>query len=131
MNVKLIFKRLVIILITILILPASPSFAIVEGGKCNQAKFGNSLAMSNGKIHGGEFGSNRNYSGPLYLCDGGVWLYWKMAEPASSTKVKKVNVKPGQICNKLGRVVESMNYGTLVCEYMRVGKIRALLWVQS
>lgn len=86
--------------------------------------------MGNGKIHG-EFSSNRNYSESLYLCDGGVWLYWKLAEPASLTKVKKVNVNPGQICNKLVRIVESTNYGTLVCEYIRVGILRALLWVHS
>ena len=49
--------------------------AISEGGSCNSSKFGNSLVMSNGKIHGGLFGSNANYAGPLYLCDGAVWIH--------------------------------------------------------
>lgn len=108
----------------------STSYAIAEGGKCNSAKYGNSLAMSNGKIHGGSMGPNKNYSGPLYLCDGGRWVYWRTAEPAAP-KVQTVNVRPGQGCNKFGRVVESTNYGTLVCDIVRAGKIRALVWVQS
>lgn len=86
--------------------------------------------MSNGKIHGGSIGPNKNYSGPLYLCDGGRWVYWRTAEPAAP-KVQTVNVRPGQGCNKFGRVVESTNYGTLVCDIVRAGKIRALVWVQS
>lgn len=109
---------------------AFPAYAINEGGKCDSVKFGNSLVMSNGKIHGGSFGSNQNYSGPLYLCDGGRWVYWKMAEPAAAKK-QTVNVRPGQGCNKIGRVVESTNHGTLVCSYVRAGKIRALLWTQG
>jgi hypothetical protein len=109
---------------------AFPAYAINEGGKCDSVKFGNSLVMSNGKIHGGSFGSNQNYSGPLYLCDGGRWVYWKMAEPAA-VKKQTVNVRPGQGCNKIGRVVESTNHGTLVCSYVRAGKIRALLWTQG
>lgn len=109
----------------------APVFAISEGGNCSSAKFGNNLVMSNGKIHGGAFGPNKNYEGPLYLCDGGTWVFWKMAEPANQSSTKTVNVKPGQACNKLGRVVESTNYGSLACAYVRVGKLRALIWVRN
>ena len=109
----------------------TPSHAITEGANCNSAKFGNSLVMSNGKIHGGLAGPNKNYSGPLYLCMDGVWVYWRMAEPPSSSSKTTLNVKPGQACNKYGRVVESTNYGSLSCAYVKVGKIRALLWVQN
>lgn len=86
--------------------------------------------MSNGKIHGGVFGPNKDYVGPLYLCDSGKWVFWRMAEPAAAKK-KTVNVRPGQACSEFGRVVDSTNYGTLVCTFVRAGKLRALLWVQS
>lgn len=122
--------RFLSISLLLTIVTGSPSFAISEGGKCNSAKYGNSLAMSNGKIHGGEFGPNKNYAGPLYLCDGGRWVYWRTAEPAAS-KVSKVNVRPGQGCNKLGKIVESTNHGTLVCDIVRAGKVRALVWVPN
>ena len=119
--------RIFTVVIMVNAIVATPSHAISEGGKCNPNKYGNNLVMSNGKIHGGAFGSNRNYAGPLYLCDGDRWVYWSMAEP-ETPKVKTLNVNPGQICNKLGRVVESTNHGTLVCSYVKIGKVRALVW---
>ena len=35
--------------------------AISEGGRCDLSKYGNHGVMSNGKIHGGDFGPNTNF----------------------------------------------------------------------
>lgn len=109
----------------------APSFALQEGSRCNSSKFGNSLAMSNGKIHGGIAGANKNYSGPLYLCDGGVWVYWRMATPPKASKKQTVDVRSMQFCSKAGREVQSTTEGTLVCRYVRVGRATTLVWVRK
>jgi hypothetical protein len=130
---KSLSHRIVCFLSAVLILQvisSTASFALQEGGKCNYAKYGNSLAMSNGAIHGGSFGPNKNYSGALYLCDGGVWVYWKMATPPASPK-KTVNVRSMQACSKLGQQVQSTSEGTLVCRYVMLGRLRALVWTQK
>ena len=107
--------------------------AISEGGSCNSSKFGNSLVMSNGKIHGGLFGSNANYAGPLYLCDGAVWIYWETAKPKAKSQGNSslVDVAPGQICTTLGKTVNSKNFGKLKCMYVRVGRIQTLMWMRA
>jgi hypothetical protein len=107
--------------------------AISEGGKCSLSKYGNSLAMSNGTIHGGRSGPNTNYSGPLYLCDGGTWIYWKTVQPKSTSQGNSslVDVSPGQLCSSLGKKVSSKNYGKLKCMYVRSGKLQALMWMRA
>ena len=107
--------------------------AISEGGKCNSSKFGNSLVMSNGKIHGGDFGPNTNYAGPLYHCDGAAWVYWRTAQPKSKSQGNSslVDVSPGQLCSSLGKKVSSKNYGKLKCMYVRSGKLQALMWMRA
>jgi hypothetical protein len=124
-----------ILLFTILFsfLSTNQASAISEGGSCNSSKFGNSLVMSNGKIHGGQLGSNTNYVGPLYLCDGAVWIYWEMAKPKlkSQGKSSLVNVAPGERCTSIGKTVSSKNFGKLKCIYIRVGKIQTLMWMRA
>jgi hypothetical protein len=107
--------------------------AISEGGSCNSSKFGNSLVMSNGRIHGGLFGPNANYAGPLYLCDGGVWIYWETAKPKSRSQGNSslVDVSPGQLCTSLGKKVSSKNFGQLKCMYVRVGRVQTLMWMRA
>ena len=107
--------------------------AISEGGKCSYSEYGNSLAMSNGKIHGGTSGPNTNYAGPLYLCDGGTWIYWKTVQPKSISQGNSslVDVSPGQLCSSLGKKVSSKNYGKLKCMYVRSGKLQALMWMRA
>lgn len=108
---------------------AVPASAITEGGRCNGST-GNSLVMKNGKKHGGLTGNNRNYVGPLYLCDGGKWIWWTNAAPEKKTPVSKDNpsIKPGFPCTQPGKVVSTNAYGKLQCKYYRVGKVRALMW---
>jgi hypothetical protein len=85
--------------------------------------------MSNGRIHGGIAGSNMSYVGPLYLCDAGTWVWWKNAEPvAKQNKTTTVNVTPGTMCTALGKVVQSTNYGSLQCRYVRSGRLQVLMW---
>ena len=107
--------------------------AISEGGSCNSSKFGNSLVMSNGKIHGGISGTNTNYAGPLYYCDGATWVYWKTVQPKSKSQGNSslVDVSPGQLCSSLGKKVSSKNYGKLKCMYVRSGKLQALMWMRA
>ena len=107
--------------------------AISEGGSCNSSKFGNSLVMSNGKIHGGDFGPNTNYAGPIYYCDGAAWVYWRTAQPKSKSQGNSslVDVSPGQLCSSLGKKVSSKNYGKLKCMYVRSGKLQALMWMRA
>lgn len=111
---------------SIAILPAT---AITDGGRCNGST-GNSLVMKNGKIHGGVMGKNQNYSGPLYLCDGGRWMFWENAKPQAKPSSKKDNpsVKPGFGCSQLGKVVSTQTYGKLQCKYFRAGRLQTLRW---
>jgi len=128
-------KPIQILLFTILFsfLGTNQASAISEGGSCNSSKFGNSLVMSNGKIHGGQFGSNANYVGPLYLCDGGVWIYWETAKPKlkSQGNSSLMNVVPGERCTAIGKSVVSKNFGKLKCMYIRVGKLQTLIWMSA
>ena len=107
--------------------------AISEGGRCDLSKYGNHGVMSNGKIHGGDFGPNTNYAGPIYYCDGAVWVYWRTAQPKSKSKGNSslVDVSPGQLCSSLGKKVSSKNYGKLKCMYVRSGKLQALMWMRA
>jgi len=107
--------------------------AISEGGTCNSIKFGNSGVMSNGKIHGGDFGPNANYAGPIYYCDRGTWVYWRTAQPKSKSQgsSSQVDAWPGQLCSSLGKTVSSKNYGKLKCMYVRTGKLQALMWMRA
>jgi hypothetical protein len=125
--------RLLIFSILFSFLSIGQASAISEGGSCNSSKFGNSLVMSNGKIHGGLFGSNANYAGPLYLCDGAVWIYWETAKPKSKSKGNSslVNVAPGEICTAIGKTVNSKNFGKLKCMYVRVGRLQTLMWMRT
>jgi hypothetical protein len=41
------------------------------------------------------------------------------------------NVYPGQVCNNLGQLAETGDYGTLVCKLVWVNRIRALLWMRA
>jgi len=128
-------KPIQILLFTILFsfLGTNQASAISEGGSCNSSKFGNSLVMSNGKIHGGQFGSNANYVGPLYLCDGGVWIYWETAKPKLKSQGNSLlmNVVPGERCTAIGKSVVSKNFGKLKCMYIRVGKLQTLMWMSA
>lgn len=49
--------------------------------------------------------------------------------PSGSTETS--NVTPGQICNSLGALVQTENYGTLMCKLVWVNKIRALVWMRT
>ena len=108
------------------------AFAITEGGSCNPAKYGNSKVMSNGKPLG-MFNANANYAGPIYICDGAKWMYWETIQPKqkSQSNSSLVDVAPGQFCGSLGKKVSSKNYGKLSCKYVRVGKLRTLMWVRA
>jgi hypothetical protein len=114
-------------------LSAYQASAISEGGKCDIKKFGNSGVMSNGKIHGGQVGPNTSYAGPIYYCDGAVWVYWRTAQPKSKSKGNSslVDVSPGQLCSSLGKKVSSKNYGKLKCMYVRTGRLQALMWMRA
>jgi hypothetical protein len=107
----------------------TPAQAITNGGKCNGST-GNSLVMKNGKVHGGQAGNNKNYVGPLFLCDGGRWLFWENAkpQPKPSTKKDDPSVKPGFSCSQLGKVVATQTYGKLQCKYFRAGRLQTLRW---
>ena len=108
------------------------AFAISEGGSCNPAKYGNSKVMSNGKPLG-MFNANANYAGPIYICDGAKWMYWETIQPKqkSQSNSSLVDVAPGQFCGSLGKKVSSMDYGKLSCIYVRVGKLRTLMWMRA
>ena len=123
-------KRFIFILLTILILPPIPAHAVEENGKCNKSKYGDSKVMSNGKLLD-ELGRDKNYLGPLYLCNSGYWYFVMMRTPISSPTEKTVNVKPFQGCNKFKRIVESTNYGSLTCKFVWIGKIKALVWART
>jgi hypothetical protein len=41
------------------------------------------------------------------------------------------NVSAGQVCNSLGAVVMTENYGELTCKFVIVGRLRTLLWMRS
>jgi hypothetical protein len=125
--------QVVIFAVLFSLLSTYQASAISEGGKCSLSKYGNSLAMSNGTIHGGTSGPNTNYSGPLYLCDGGTWIYWKTVQPKSTSQGNSslVDVSPGQLCSSLGKKVSSKNYGKLKCMYVRSGKLQALMWMRA
>jgi hypothetical protein len=125
---RILIKALLVssLVITIGITPAQ---AITEGGKCNGST-DNSLVMKNGKVHGGLFGKNKNYVGPLFLCDGGRWLFWENAKPQAKSSTKKDDplVKPGFVCSQLGKVVATQAYGKLQCRYFRSGRLQVLRW---
>jgi hypothetical protein len=125
--------QLLIFAILFSVLSTNQAYAISEGGRCNLSKFSNSLVMSNGKIHGGQFGPNVNYAGPLYLCDGGVWIYWKTAEPKLRVQGNSslADVSPGEGCTSIGKTLSSKNFGKLKCKYVRVGKLQALMWMRA
>ena len=48
-------------------------------------------------------------------------------EPSTATS----NVTPGQVCSKLGSVVQTQSYGQLTCKFVWVNRVRALLWMRS
>ena len=108
------------------------AFAIEAGGSCNSNKYGNSKVMSNGKPLG-MFNANANYAGPIYICDGARWMYWETIQPKqkSQSNSSLVDVAPGQFCGSLGKKVSSMDYGKLSCIYVRVGKLRTLMWMRA
>lgn len=41
------------------------------------------------------------------------------------------DVSAGQVCNSLGAVVMTENYGELTCKFVIVGRLRSLLWMRS
>lgn len=41
------------------------------------------------------------------------------------------DVSAGQVCNSLGAVVMTENYGELTCKFVIVGRLRTLLWMRS
>lgn len=71
----------------------------------------------------------------LYLCDRGVWTWWKKAtSPSSGTQGSsnsKPDVRPGQLCSPVGKKVESKSNGTLLCGPKRVGRVTTLVWYKS
>lgn len=122
-------QKLIFLVALLLVVQTSPAFAISEGGSCNPSKYGNSLVMANGRIHGGSVGSNTSYIGPLYLCDGGKWVWWENATPhEKQSKTSTINATPGTVCSSIGKIVQSTNYGQLQCRYVRVGKLQVLMW---
>jgi hypothetical protein len=126
---KTLVTRILLLASLILTVGATPALAISEGGACSSSKYGNSLVMSNGKIHGGSLGSNKNYVGPLYLCDGGSWVWWETAQPQpKQTKQTTVNATPGTACSSIGKIVTSTYYGQLQCRYVRSGRLQLLMW---
>ena len=129
------FKNsLPLLILTILFSSVSTyhALAIEAGGSCNSNKYGNSKVMSNGKPLG-MFGANADYTGPIYICEGAKWLYWETIQPKqkSQSNSSLVDVAPGQFCGSLGKKVSSMDYGKLSCIYVRVGKLRTLMWMRA
>jgi hypothetical protein len=49
-------------------------------------------------------------------------------EPSSSTGYS--NVTPLQLCSSLGAVVQTENYGQLVCKFVFINRIRTLVWMR-
>lgn len=49
----------------------------------------------------------------------------------SSDSSENSNVSAGQVCNSLGAVVNTSNYGELTCKLVIVGRLRTLLWMRS
>ena len=52
-------------------------------------------------------------------------------EQGTSSPAANSNVTAGQICTRLGAVVNSADYGELTCKFVMVGRLRALLWMRS
>lgn len=83
-----------------------------QGAACDWSKHGNSLVKK---------GSD------YYLCDGGVWKWWKSASSEGSND-SRPDVKPGQPCSPLGARVQSKNHGTVVCTAAKIGRLTVLTW---
>lgn len=41
------------------------------------------------------------------------------------------DISAGQVCNSLGAIVNTTNYGELTCKFVIVGRLRTLLWMRS
>jgi hypothetical protein len=40
------------------------------------------------------------------------------------------NVTPGQICSNLGSIVQTDSYGQLICKFIWINRIKALVWMR-
>lgn len=49
----------------------------------------------------------------------------------STDSVETLNVTPFQLCDDLGRVVQTESYGQLICKYVLINRIRTLAWVRG
>jgi hypothetical protein len=52
-------------------------------------------------------------------------------DQGSSSSSGYSDVSAGQMCNSLGAVVNTENYGELTCKFVIVGRLRTLLWMRS
>ena len=52
-------------------------------------------------------------------------------DQGSSGSSGNSNVSAGQVCNSLGAVVNTANYGELTCKLVLVGRLRTLVWMRS
>lgn len=52
-------------------------------------------------------------------------------DQGSSGSSGNSNVSAGQVCNGLGKVVNTANYGELTCKLVLVGRLRTLVWMRS
>lgn len=83
-----------------------------QGAACDWSKHGNSLVKK---------GSD------YFLCDGGIWKWWKSASSGGSSE-SRPDVKPGQPCSPVGARVQSKNHGTVVCTAAKIGRLTVLTW---
>lgn len=54
----------------------------------------------------------------------------KESQNQSST-TEFANVSPGQICSNLGQIVETEDYGSLMCKLVTINRIRGLFWMRA
>ena len=52
-------------------------------------------------------------------------------DQGSSGSSGNSNVSAGQVCNTLGAVVNTTNYGELTCKLVLLGRLRTLVWMRS
>jgi hypothetical protein len=48
-----------------------------------------------------------------------------------SSSGQNSNVRPGQICNNFGAIVQTENYGSLTCKLVWLNRVKAFVWMRS